>query len=108
MEVGDKLWYIDNPRLTPVRKPVYSCARRSDGQKVAIKIFRLHKDEYDDAYVRCVLRESSLLKSLSHPNIVRFEEFFFEDNKYYLVLELMEGLIICCTALADYDSRQFA
>jgi serine/threonine-protein kinase len=37
-------------------------------------------------------REASTLKSLSHPGIPRYYDFFIEDDKKYLVMELVHGL----------------
>lgn len=36
-------------------------------------------------------REASTLKSLSHPGIPRYYDFFIEDGKKYLVMELVHG-----------------
>lgn len=37
-------------------------------------------------------REASTLKSLTHPGIPRYYDFFIEDGKKYLVMELVHGL----------------
>lgn len=42
--------------------------------------------------LRQILNEVCLLKSLEHPNIVRFHSFFAEGSKLYIVMDLIEGI----------------
>ena len=38
-----------------------------------------------------LFREVDVMKKLNHPNIVQLVDFFVEQDKYYLVLEYLEG-----------------
>jgi serine/threonine protein kinase len=62
---------------------------RKTGQKVAVKcIDRQGLPEEDENSLR---QEVAIMKSLAHPNIVQFIDFFEEDKFFYVVLEFLEG-----------------
>ncbi|MGM0597556.1 MAG: serine/threonine-protein kinase [Myxococcota bacterium] len=58
-------------------------------QKVAVKIVRF-PDE-DKAQLMRVRRESELLRSVHHPNIVNYIDYWESDNSCYLVMDFIEG-----------------
>jgi len=62
--------------------------------KFAIKVYKL-KDCED--YSLSIFQEIWCLNKLDHPNIVKLHEVYFEGNKIYLVMDLVEG-----TSLYDY------
>jgi calcium-dependent protein kinase len=56
----------------------------------AVKIFR--KSSFSSKNLEYQLySEIEILKSLDHPNIIRFIEYFEDDKKIYLILEKCEG-----------------
>lgn len=61
-----------------------------DNKLVAVKEL-LPKDE-QPAAVEQFRREASFLANLRHPNLVQVTDFFSEDGRYYLVMELVEGV----------------
>lgn len=38
--------------------------------------------------------EVSIMRQLNHPNIVKLEDFYEEDDMYYIVTELLDGIYI--------------
>jgi serine/threonine protein kinase len=62
---------------------------RVTGEKFAIKIIR--RKEYNPKEMDFLLREVSILKSVSHPNIVNTYDVFESKDCLHLVLEFMEG-----------------
>ncbi|OGC42101.1 hypothetical protein A2Y85_03880 [candidate division WOR-3 bacterium RBG_13_43_14] len=52
----------------------------------ALKIARMHKDD-----INMLRDEARLLASLDHPNIVRFYNIDFIENKFVMVIEYVEG-----------------
>ncbi len=61
--------------------------------EVIIKELNLNKFEYGKL-LTFIRREAEYLRKLSHPNIVKFLDYFEEFNKAYLVLEYINGLNI--------------
>lgn len=51
----------------------------------------------DEAVVEEICREVSILKELSHPNIIRYFNSFADKQNVYIVMELLDGY-----SLADY------
>jgi tRNA A-37 threonylcarbamoyl transferase component Bud32 len=62
---------------------------RETGEKFAIKIIK--RKEYDPKEMDFLLREVSILKSVSHTNIVNTYDVFESKDSLHLVLEYMEG-----------------
>ncbi|KAM0915373.1 hypothetical protein ACQ4PT_010907 [Festuca glaucescens] len=56
-----------------------------------------------------VLREVSLMKMLDHPNIVNLIEVIDDPNtdKFYMVLEYVEGKMVCGDGLGEDTSRKY-
>ncbi|KPJ74242.1 hypothetical protein AMJ52_01330 [candidate division TA06 bacterium DG_78] len=58
-------------------------------KEFALKISRMRKEE-----ISMLKDEAKLLASLDHPNIVRFYNIDFIDNKFVLVMEYIKGKIL--------------
>ncbi|BAS86023.1 Os03g0711300, partial [Oryza sativa Japonica Group] len=56
-----------------------------------------------------VLREVSIMKMLDHPNIVNLIEVIDDPNadKFYMVLEYVEGKMVCDNGLGEATSRNY-
>ncbi|KAK3146309.1 hypothetical protein QOZ80_3BG0264460 [Eleusine coracana subsp. coracana] len=56
-----------------------------------------------------VLREVSIMKILDHPNIVNLVEVIDDPNidKFYMVLEYVEGKMVCDTGLNEATARNY-
>lgn len=57
-------------------------------QTVALKVMKLQQEE--DGIPTTLLRELSILKSVSHPNIVKLESFFLSKDSIQLAFEFVE------------------
>lgn len=68
---------------------------RGTGQQFACKIMSLPppgKSVSDNESTRAdIFKEIDILIALRHPNIVNMKEYFEENNKVYLIMELLEG-----------------
>lgn len=65
------------------------CVNRKTKLKCAVKIIdRSNLKPHDEM---CFKREVDIMKTLSHPNIVKSFNFYNEKSFYYLVIEYMEG-----------------
>lgn len=62
---------------------------RETGEKFAVKRLDRTKLSSDDEML--LRREVEILKSLDHPNIVKFIDFYEERNFFYVVLEYLQG-----------------
>lgn len=84
------------------------------GEKVAIKII---KREYDDVESKKkkeerIYREVIISSLLSHPHIVRLNNFYFNENYFFLVFEYVKGvqlldLVLERGALQENESRRY-
>nr|XP_018880413.2 serine/threonine-protein kinase Nek10 isoform X1 [Gorilla gorilla gorilla]XP_055236900.1 serine/threonine-protein kinase Nek10 isoform X1 [Gorilla gorilla gorilla]XP_055236901.1 serine/threonine-protein kinase Nek10 isoform X1 [Gorilla gorilla gorilla]XP_055236902.1 serine/threonine-protein kinase Nek10 isoform X1 [Gorilla gorilla gorilla] len=77
---------------------VYKVRKRSGQNLLAMKEVNLHnaafgKDKKDrDSSVRNIVSELTIIKEqLYHPNIVRYYKTFLENDRLYIVMELIEG-----------------
>lgn len=59
---------------------------------VAVKIIQLDKIDGQEGVAR-ICREASLLQSLSHPHIIQFKDFFYEEDTICLVMERMDKTV---------------
>eukprot|EP00747_Dinoflagellata_sp_TGD_P095108 gnl/TRDRNA2_/TRDRNA2_166350_c0_seq2.p1 gnl/TRDRNA2_/TRDRNA2_166350_c0~~gnl/TRDRNA2_/TRDRNA2_166350_c0_seq2.p1 ORF type:complete len:778 (+),score=217.81 gnl/TRDRNA2_/TRDRNA2_166350_c0_seq2:90-2423(+) len=72
---------------------VYACVNRQTGEEVAVKMV-----DKVETPVEAIRKEAEMLKSLNHPNIVRFHQVFFERCFVCIVMDkytggdLVEGL----------------
>lgn len=72
--------------------PIF-CHRFTDlqtGEDLAGKIID-KKTLYKSRTMKKLLYEISIHKSLNHPNIVKFIDFFEDSKNVYIILELCEG-----------------
>ena len=67
---------------------VYKARDRNTGQIVALKKIRLESEE--EGVPSTAIREISLLKELSHPNVVKLMDIVHADAKLYLVFEFLD------------------
>jgi len=67
---------------------VYKAKDLATGELVALKKIRLEAE--DEGVPSTAIREISLLKELSHPNIVGLKNVVHENNKLYLVFEYLD------------------
>lgn len=85
-----------NTRYRKTEKPVgegtygvvYKATCIATGETVALKKIRLEVE--DEGVPSTALREISLLKELSHPNIVDLKDVEHSENKLYLVFEWLD------------------
>ncbi|KAM6141398.1 LOW QUALITY PROTEIN: serine/threonine-protein kinase Nek10 [Phoenicopterus ruber ruber] len=73
--------------------------RKHNGQNLAMKEVNLHnpafgKDKKDrDSSVKNIVSELTIVKEqLYHPNVVRYYRTFLENDRLYIVMELIEGV----------------
>uniref|UniRef100_A0AAZ3SG49 cyclin-dependent kinase n=1 Tax=Oncorhynchus tshawytscha TaxID=74940 RepID=A0AAZ3SG49_ONCTS len=66
---------------------VYKAKNKVTGETVALKKIRL--DTETEGVPSTAIREISLLKELSHPNIVELRDVIHTENKLYLVFEFL-------------------
>ena len=64
---------------------VYKALHKTTGEYVALKKIKLEKEE--DGVPSTAIREISLLKGLSHPNVVELKEVLYTIDCLYLVFE---------------------
>ena len=67
---------------------VTKCRDRETGELVAIK--RMKLDQEEDGIPPTTLRELSILRSVSHPNIVKLEDVIIEPGNLTLVFEYLD------------------
>jgi serine/threonine protein kinase len=67
---------------------VYKARERKTGELVALKQIRL-ADE-DEGVPSTAIREISLLKELSHPNVVTLRDVVYSESRLYLVFEYLD------------------
>ncbi|MCP9261636.1 Cyclin-dependent kinase 1 [Dirofilaria immitis] len=66
---------------------VYKGIDKRSGKMVAMKKIRLENE--DEGVPATAIREISLLRELTHPNIVALEETVLEENRLYLIFEFL-------------------
>lgn len=67
---------------------VYQCVKLATEQKHAAKVIKTTKGNKKVVHGK---QEIDIMKALDHPNIVRLQEFFQDNEHLYLVLELCKG-----------------
>lgn len=68
---------------------VYKCERIEDKKIFAVKI--ISKENLDSTSKANLKNEISILKLVSHPNIIHMDGFFETQDKIYFVIELIAG-----------------
>ena len=76
-------------------KGVYSIVRKANhkltDEPVAVKIYL--KKAIEHAHRREMIQsEIEILKSLNHPSIIKYKDYYETDITIYIILELFEGL----------------
>lgn len=67
---------------------VYRAREVSTGKMIALKKIRLEQE--DEGVPSTAIREISILKELSHPNVVHFKDVVHADKKLFLVFEYLD------------------
>lgn len=75
---------------------VWECQHKQTNENLAVKVVDRQQDPSYVAHggrtvVETVLHEFAVLKSLNHGSILKFIDFFDQEDAYYLVMENMEG-----------------
>lgn len=67
---------------------VYKCIELSTGKTFAVKKLPINhsKNRYNN-----IVKEINLLENLNHPNIVKYYNYFEEDEFIYIIMEYLEG-----------------
>ena len=66
------------------------CQSIQNGSQRAVKIVK-KKDLLTGGHKEEMFNEITNLKELNHPNIIKFYEFFEDEDNYYLVTDLYKG-----------------
>ena len=69
---------------------VYQCENKLTGEQYAVKILSRNLLKFWDR--KRYQMEVEILMKLSHPNIIRFEHYFYTSTRYFIVTELANGL----------------
>jgi calcium/calmodulin-dependent protein kinase I len=67
---------------------VHEATRSSDGSKFAVKIVEKTMIQED---IKLLKREIEIMKQVDHVNILKLIEIYEDDEKVYIVMELVEG-----------------
>jgi len=67
---------------------VYKAVRKSDDQKVAVKIVQKTLIRED---IKLLRREIEIMKSVHHPHILSLIEIYEDNESVYIVMELVDG-----------------
>lgn len=72
---------------------VFQCRSVKSGEQLALKKIKLSSSNSTDKnFLTKCLKEVGLLRSISHPNIVKYQDSFLEgDDTLYIVLEWAGG-----------------
>jgi calcium/calmodulin-dependent protein kinase I len=68
---------------------VHEATSKDNGEKFAVKCIKKQQIEGED--IKLLKREIQIMKQLSHPNILKLFEVYEDDQKFYLVMELVQG-----------------
>lgn len=61
---------------------------KSDGEKYAVKIIDKSMIKED---IKLLKREIDIMKKVNHEGILKLHEIYEDDNKVYIVMELIDG-----------------
>ena len=67
---------------------VYKARELQTGNIVAVKQLKIYNSRTN---YQNIIKEINLLKHLSHPNIVKYYNYFEEDDKIFIIMEYLEG-----------------
>eukprot|EP00483_Globobulimina_turgida_P000805 UN00806 len=68
---------------------VHKCFSKSDSSQFAVKI--INKIHLDEDELTALSNEMTILKHISHKNIIKLVSVFDEDNTIFIILELING-----------------
>ncbi|XP_077382191.1 serine/threonine-protein kinase Nek10 isoform X2 [Festucalex cinctus] len=89
---------------------VFKVRKQSGGNPMALKEVNLHNPAFGkdkksrDCNVEKIIAELAIIKEqMAHPNIVKYYKTFLQDDKLYIVMELIEGvpLLERCNSLKE-------
>ena len=86
---GDR-YQLQDPIGRGGMSTVYRALDMRTSRVVAIKVLR-EVYNINPKFVARFQREAKVMSSLQHPNIVQFYDYVQTDDKYYIVMELIEG-----------------
>jgi hypothetical protein len=86
--VGTKRFELRRPLGSGAFGEVYEARDREHGTRVALKALKSANPDW----IYRFKREFRLVGDLAHPNLVRLFELFVEKDRWYLTMELIEGL----------------
>jgi len=67
---------------------VKECTSKADGEKYAVKIIEKNALKED---IKLLKREIDIMKKVSHKNILQLHEIFEDNERVYIVMELVKG-----------------
>jgi serine/threonine protein kinase len=70
---------------------VYKSYNIKTEKTCAVKVILKSKIKQNPVLDSLMMEELSMLQKLSHPNIMQVLQLLEDDNKYYIVTELLEG-----------------
>ena len=77
---------------------VFKCTRsNNEGVYFAVKVVPI---DNDDSVIAAVRREVSILSTLRHAHVVRYEGVFFENQALYIAMEYLDGGSVADSLLA--------
>ena len=89
---GNELLSLKYNQINIVRddnKEVYLGERKEDNKKVVIKQINLLS--FDEELKKKAKKEAKILSNLEHPNIIKYYDFIFKNNKEIIIMEYVEG-----------------
>jgi len=70
----------------------YNCIKKADGSEYACKVIDKRQVELKfSGLLEQFFTEIKVLKTLQHPNIIRFEDTYETNDRIYIIMELMKG-----------------
>lgn len=60
----------------------------------------------DEVVVEEICKEVSILKDLTHPNIIRYFNSFADRENVYIVMELLEGYSLADFIISQSEKKQ--
>ena len=86
----------------------FRCSRKDTNQEFAVKVVTFTNEEER----LCVNMEAAIWRRLKHKNVVNFHRVFKSLNKYYLIMELVDGenlfdRIISMSTYTEHDACHY-
>lgn len=76
---------IDSGQKSVVKK----CIHKRTGEIRALKLIRKNHKSKEDT--RLLFKEVNIIRNLDHPNIIRFFEFYEDEQFFYFIMEYVDG-----------------